>query len=61
MWQDLGAAIALVLVIEGLLPFINPGGMRRAILMVSQLNDHTLRFLGLTSMMLGLLLLNLIR
>ncbi len=61
MWSDLLAAIALVLVIEGILPFINPGGLRRALLMISQMNDNTLRFTGLTSMILGILLLNLIR
>ncbi len=61
MWSDLLAAIALVLVIEGIMPFINPGGLRRALLMISQMNDNTLRFTGLTSMILGILLLNLIR
>ena len=61
MWNDLLAAIALVLVIEGLMPFINPAGLRRALLMISQMNDNTLRFTGLTSMILGILLLNLIR
>lgn len=61
MWSDLLAAIALVLVIEGIIPFVNPGGLRRALLMISQMNDNTLRFSGLTSMILGILLLNLIR
>ena len=61
MWSDLLAAIALVLVIEGIMPFINPSGLRRALLMISQMNDNTLRFTGLTSMILGILLLNLIR
>jgi uncharacterized protein YjeT (DUF2065 family) len=35
--------------------------MRRAMAMVSQMNDNTLRFAGLTSMILGILLLNLLR
>ena len=61
MWSDLLAAIALVLVIEGIAPFINPGALRRALLMIAQMNDNTLRFTGLTSMILGILLLNLIR
>ncbi len=61
MWSDLLAAIALVLVIEGVMPFINPGALRRALLMIAQMNDNTLRFTGLTSMILGILLLNLIR
>ncbi|MCZ6576609.1 MAG: DUF2065 family protein, partial [Gammaproteobacteria bacterium] len=29
MWRDLGAAVALLLVLEGIFPFINPSGMRR--------------------------------
>ena len=61
MWSDLLAAIALVLVIEGIMPFVNPGGLRRALLMISRMSDNTLRFTGLTSMILGILLLNLIR
>ena len=32
MWTDLLAAIALLLVIEGLMPFINPGALRRALI-----------------------------
>jgi len=61
MWHDLLVAIALVLVIEGVLPFLNPGALRRALLMVSQMNDSALRFSGLTSMVLGVLLLYLIK
>lgn len=61
MWMDLFTALALVLVIEGIMPFINPAGMRRVMLMVAQLNDSTLRGLGLTSMLIGIVLLYLIR
>ena len=59
--QDFLAAIALLLIIEGVMPFLNPAGMRRAMLMVSQLNDRALRFAGLTAMVLGCLLLYVIR
>jgi uncharacterized protein YjeT (DUF2065 family) len=61
MWHDLLAAIALVLVIEGVMPFLNPEGMRRALSLLSQMSDNTLRFTGLTSMLLGVLLLYLIK
>jgi uncharacterized protein len=57
MWHEILVAIALVLVIEGMLPFLNPEGMRRAMLVVSQMSDSTLRFAGLTSMLLGVILL----
>ncbi len=57
MWQDLLVAVALVLVIEGIMPFLNPEGMRRTLLLISQMSDSTLRFAGLTSMVIGCLLL----
>ena len=61
MWQDLLAAIALVLVIEGLMPFLNPAAMRRAMLMMAEFDDRTLRFAGLSAMVLGCLLLYVVR
>jgi uncharacterized protein len=57
MWHELGVAIALVLILEGIFPFINPDGMRRTLLAISQLPDQPLRFAGLTSMLIGLVLL----
>lgn len=49
-------ALALVLVIEGLLPFVNPTGWRRVFERMLQLSDGQLRFMGLTSIVLGLAL-----
>lgn len=60
MWQDLLVAIALLLVIEGVMPFLSPEALRRTLLMISQMNDNALRFTGLTSMLLGVVLLYLI-
>lgn len=57
MWRDLGAAVALLLVLEGIFPFINPDGFRRTLLAISQLPDQPLRFAGLASMLIGLVLL----
>ncbi|MDX1593884.1 MAG: DUF2065 domain-containing protein [Gammaproteobacteria bacterium] len=56
MWERLGDALALLLVIEGVLPFLNPAGMRRTLLAVGQLDDRALRAAGLTSMLAGVLL-----
>jgi uncharacterized protein YjeT (DUF2065 family) len=61
MWHDFLAAIALVLVIEGIIPFINPGAMRRTLLKMIEMNDQSLRFAGLTSMLIGVILLYIIR
>ncbi len=61
MWQDLWAALALVLVIEGILPFINPNGMRNAWQQMAQMDDKSLRIAGLVSMIAGLIVLSLVR
>ncbi|HEX7373839.1 MAG TPA: DUF2065 domain-containing protein [Steroidobacteraceae bacterium] len=60
-WRDLWAAFALYLVLEGLVPFANPGGMRRTLAMLSNLDDRTLRIFGLLSMIVGALLLYVVR
>ena len=61
MWHDLLVALALVLVIEGIVPFLSPGAMRRAMLALAGMNDATLRFAGLTVMVAGCLLLYVVR
>ncbi|HEY7840790.1 MAG TPA: DUF2065 domain-containing protein [Gammaproteobacteria bacterium] len=61
MWSDLFTALALVLVIEGIMPFVNPEGLRRMFAQAVQLDNATLRFIGLTSMCVGLVLLYLVR
>jgi len=61
MWQDLLAALALVLVIEGILPFVSPEGFRNMIRLVGEMDDRTLRNSGLFSMLAGLVLLYLVR
>lgn len=53
--NTLWTALALVLVVEGLLPFISPGGWRRMFSQMLQLNDGQLRFFGLCSIVLGLI------
>lgn len=60
MWTDILTALALVLVIEGIMPFLNPAAMRRMMVMVAQMDDKTLRVVGLTSMISGVLLLYLV-
>lgn len=50
-------ALALVLVIEGLLPAIHPQGWKRLFAQVLRLNDQQIRQVGLVSMVLGLVLL----
>ncbi|VAW71064.1 hypothetical protein MNBD_GAMMA09-133 [hydrothermal vent metagenome] len=60
-WNDLFSAFALVLIIEGVLPFISPDGWRQTMLQASQFEDKTLRIIGLASMLAGVVFLYLTR
>ncbi len=61
MWDSIIPALALVLVIEGMVPFINPQSLRRMLETVSQLDDRTLRITGLVSMLVGVVMLYVVR
>lgn len=60
MWHDLLVAVALLLVIEGVMPFLAPNAMRRMLLEVAGQNNRSLRIAGLLSMIGGVGLLYLI-
>jgi uncharacterized protein YjeT (DUF2065 family) len=60
MWHDILVTLALMLVIEGIFPFLNPLGIRKALIMMAQMDDRQLRLGGLTSMIIGVVLLYLI-
>jgi len=57
MWQEFAVAVSLVLVIEGILPFLSPNGSRRAAVTAATMSDQALRLLGLGSMLTGIALL----
>jgi uncharacterized protein YjeT (DUF2065 family) len=57
LWDYLFGAVALMLVFEGLLPFFSPRAWRGVFERVTQMSDGQIRFLGLASMIAGLLLL----
>ena len=61
MWQDLLVALALVLVIEGIWPFLSPAGLRRALLLMANQDDRSLRVAGLVSLLVGVALLYLVK
>lgn len=60
-WTDLLAAIALYLVLEGIMPFANPSLLKRVMLAFAQSSDRQLRVGGLISMVAGLVLLYAVR
>ena len=53
-------ALAMVLVLEGLLPFLSPSGWRKMFMQLLQMNDGQIRFFGLCSMLLGTLVITLV-
>jgi len=60
-WTEILTAVSLLLVIEGVLPFVGPDRYRQLVAQIAQLSDNQLRAFGLVSMLAGLLLLFLIR
>jgi uncharacterized protein YjeT (DUF2065 family) len=56
-WKVLPVALALVLIIEGMLPFISPHRWRNMLAMAEQMEDRVIRNIGLGSMLLGVVLL----
>ncbi|MDD9888798.1 MAG: DUF2065 family protein [Gammaproteobacteria bacterium] len=60
MLHELAIAFCLMLVIEGILPFIAPKRWRNLIMMLDEVDDNTMRLIGLGSMLTGTILLLLI-
>ena len=60
MWHDLGVALCLVLVIEGILPFLYPGRWKEMVAVIAEIDDKTMRIVGFVSMVTGTGLLYLI-
>lgn len=60
MWEELGRAFCLMLVLEGIIPFLYPRRWRNLVASLAQVTDQNLRIMGLFSMLLGAGLLYLI-
>lgn len=56
-WESLWTALALVLVIEGLLPFFSPQSWRRMVQQIAHLQDGQIRFFAFLAIIAGLLML----
>ena len=61
MWHDLLTALALLFIIEGIFPFLNPAGLRRILQAMQDMDDKALRVAGLVSMIIGVSLLYIVR
>lgn len=60
-WADLIAAVAILLIVEGIFPFLSPARSRRVFEQMSRLGDRELRIAGLVGMLVGLGLLFYVR
>jgi len=60
-WGDLLAALALVMIIEGLVPFISPRGYKNTMQQLTSMPESTLRGIGFGLMLGGVVFLYLIR
>ena len=61
MWHDLLVALTLTLVVEGLVPFLSPQYFKKSLLKFSEMDESSIRVIGLLSMLLGTVLLYLIK
>ena len=59
-WQVLPAALALVFIIEGVIPFVSPDRWRKMLALAAQMDDRVIRNIGLGSMLLGVCVLYLV-
>ena len=53
MWDSLWIALGLVLVIEGLMPALNPKAFKKTMSTIRELDEGSLRIMGLISMTIG--------
>ncbi len=60
MWRHLFAALALVLVIEGMFPFINPAAWRKSLQKLCAADNKNLRIYGFICMLVGVVSLTII-
>lgn len=61
MWHDLLAALGLLLVLEGIAPFLSPARVRESLLLIARMNNRSLRIVGAVSMTLGVVVLYFVR
>ena len=54
MLDDIGRAVGLMLVLEGIIPFISPSRWRNMAQTLAVVDDKSMRLIGLVSMLLGL-------
>jgi len=61
LWTEILTALALVLIIEGMVPFVGPRRYRQIVAQMAQLSDNHLRTVGFVVMIAGVVLLLIVR
>jgi len=61
VWSEWLVALSLVLVLEGIIPFVYPQRWRQLVALLAQQSDKAIRISGLVSMLIGLGLLMIVR
>jgi len=61
MWESILTAVCLMLILEGIIPFLYPNKWRRLVATLANVDDKSLRLIGLVTMLIGLGLLYLVR
>ena len=60
-WNDLLTALALVMVVEGIMPFVSPQGYKNTMQQMLMMSNSTLRYVGLGLMLVGVISLFIVR
>lgn len=60
MWESLAKALCLMLILEGMLPFLYPRRWRKLVATLATVGDHQLRITGFICMLIGLIALYLL-
>ncbi len=61
MWTEILTALALVLVLEGMMPFLSPETFRSVMQSLLSRDNNTMRIVGLSSMIVGVVILIIVR
>ena len=61
LWDDLFTAVALLVILEGIMPFLSPNTFRNTMRQMLEFDDQVLRIIGFSSMCVGLGILYFVR
>ena len=60
-WNDLWTALGLLMVLEGIMPFLSPKAFKQYLISMQDLSEQSIRRIGLIAMLIGLMTLYFVR